>query len=91
MDQLAATETGEVTGFEKCPLCGGELARKQVEKLLRGGKHTAILEVPAEVCLHCGEQLYSPETVRRFEEIRAKLARQDTGEFQPLGQSFRVG
>ncbi len=77
--------------FEKCPVCRGELVDKQVEKLLRGGKHTAVLEVPAEVCLHCGERLYSPETVRRFEEVRAKLARQDVSEFQPLGQSFRVG
>ena len=77
--------------FEKCPLCGGELIDKQVEKLLRGGSHTAVLEVAAEVCLRCGEQLYPAETVRRFEEIRAKLARQDVAEFQPMGQSFRVG
>jgi len=79
-----------MTGLEKCPLCGGELDHKQVEKLLRGGNHTAVVEVPAEVCLHCGEQLYPPETIRRFEEIRAKLARQDVSEFQPLGQSFRA-
>lgn len=77
--------------FEKCPVCGGELVDKQVEKLLRGGNHTAVVEVAAEVCLHCGEQLYPPETVRRFEDIRAKLARQDVEDFQPLGQSFRVG
>ena len=80
-----------MTGFDKCPVCGGELAGRQVEKLLRGGNHTAVLEVAAEVCLRCGERLYSPETVRRFEEIRGKLARQDVAEFQPLGQSFRVG
>ena len=75
---------------EKCPLCGGELVEKEVEKLLRGGVHTAVLKVPAEVCLHCGERLYSQETVRRFEEIREKLERQDTSEFQAVGQSFRV-
>lgn len=77
--------------FDKCPRCAGELVDKQVEKLLRGGNHTAVLEVAAEVCLRCGEQLYTAETVRRFEEIRTKLARQDFAEFQPLGQSFRVG
>ena len=80
-----------MSGFEKCPVCGGQLADRNVEKLLRGGNHTAVLHIPAEVCLRCGERLYPVETVRRFEEIRAKLARQDTGEFQPLGQSFRVG
>lgn len=76
--------------FEKCPICGGELVEKEVEKLLRGGIHTAILKVKAEVCLHCGERLYSQETVRRFEEIREKLERRETADFQPLGQSFQV-
>ena len=76
--------------FERCPVCGGELVEKEVEKLLRGGNHTAVLNVPAEVCLRCGERLYAQETVRRFEEIRAKLERQETAEFQPLGRVFQV-
>jgi YgiT-type zinc finger domain-containing protein len=63
---------------------------KEVEKLLRGGKHTALLRLRAEVCLHCGERLYSQEDVRRFEEIRVKLERQEISEFQPMGQSFQV-
>lgn len=76
--------------FERCPVCGGELVEKTVEKLLRGGNHIAVIQVQAEVCLHCGERLYSAATVRRFEEIRAKLERQELGEFQPLGRSFKV-
>ncbi len=78
------------TPFEKCPVCGGELAEKEVEKLLRGGVHTAVLRVRAEVCLHCGERLYPEETVRRFEQIRTKLERHDTAEFQPIGKNFQV-
>ncbi|MCG2767859.1 MAG: YgiT-type zinc finger protein [Chloroflexota bacterium] len=76
--------------FEKCPICGGELVEKEVEKLLRGGIHTAVLKVRAEVCLHCGERLYSQETVRLFEQVRAKLERQETADFEPLGLSFQV-
>lgn len=76
--------------FSKCPICGGELVEKNVEKLLRGGKHTAVLSVRAEVCLRCGERLYSQETVRQFEQIRAKLERQELGEFEPIGQSFQA-
>lgn len=76
--------------FEKCPICGGDLVEKLVEKLLRGGNHTAVITVEAEVCLHCGERLYSQETVKRFEEIRMKLERQDTAGFQLIGQTFRV-
>jgi YgiT-type zinc finger domain-containing protein len=61
--------------FTKCPICGGELEANEVEKIVRGGKHTAILNVAAEVCLHCGEKLYAEETVRYFEVIRHKLQR----------------
>ncbi len=60
--------------FDKCLICGGELVEKEVEKLLRGGRHTAVLRVQAEVCLHCGERLYSQDTVRYFEKTR-KLKR----------------
>lgn len=76
--------------FEKCPVCSGELEEKEVEKLLRGGVHTAIIKVRAEVCLHCGERLYSQETVRLFEQIRKKLERKEVANFQPIGQSFQV-
>jgi YgiT-type zinc finger domain-containing protein len=76
--------------FKKCPVCGGELVEKEVEKLLRGGVHVAVIRVQAEVCLHCGERLYSQETVRLFEEIRSKLERKELETFQPLGQSFQV-
>ena len=76
--------------FEKCPVCGGDMVEKEVEKLLRGGENTAVLKVKAEVCLHCGEHLYPQETVSRFEQIRAKLQHQETSDFQPLGQSFQV-
>jgi len=76
--------------FSKCPVCGGEIVEKKVEKLLRGGIHIASLTVQAEVCLRCGERLYTQETVKRFEQIRTKLERQEVAEFRPLGQSFQA-
>lgn len=76
--------------FNKCPICGGDLVEKEVEKVLRGGNNTAILKVKAEICLHCGERLYSQEVIQKFEQIRAKLAREDTKEFRRLGTSFKV-
>jgi len=89
MDELAGKEK-EMRPFEMCPVCGGELVEKEVEKLLRGGMHTAVLKVRAEVCLRCGERLYAVETVQHFERIRLKLERQEVAESQPLGQSFQV-
>ena len=76
--------------FEKCPVCGGRLEQKQVEKLLRGGGHTVTMKVIAEVCEHCGERLYAEDVVMSFEEIRGKLCNQEFTRFKLLGQSFTV-
>ena len=91
MDKLAKEKIMKQTKpFEKCPVCGGELEEKEVEKLLKGGVHVAALKVKADVCLHCGERLYSQETVKLFEGIRKKLERKELANFQPIGQSFQV-
>jgi hypothetical protein len=58
--------------------------------ILRGGANTAVLKVCADVCLRCGERLYSQETVRRFEQIRAKLDGHETEEFRAVGVSYQV-
>jgi YgiT-type zinc finger domain-containing protein len=76
--------------FDKCPICGGEIVKKEVEKILKGGNNTAVIQVEAEVCLHCGERLYSQEVIRKFERIRNKLAHQQTKEFKLMGQSFQI-
>lgn len=57
--------------FDKCPVCGGELIEKEVEKLLKGGVHTAVLRVRAEVCLQCGEDCMQPRpsnVLNRFDK-----------------------
>jgi YgiT-type zinc finger domain-containing protein len=76
--------------FEKCPICGGDLIEKEVEKVLKGGTNTAIIRVRAEVCLHCGERLYPPETISRFEDIRRKLTDEDVSEFESIGKTYQV-
>ena len=76
--------------FEKCPICGNEVVEKDVEKLLRGGKNTAVVRLRAEVCLHCGERLYSREAIDQFEQIREKLACEELDGFEPLGKSFKA-
>jgi YgiT-type zinc finger domain-containing protein len=90
MDRLQSEEEMNSMPFERCPVCGSDLVEKEVEKVLRGGVNTAVLKVSAELCLRCGERLYSQETVRRFERIRAKLERQEMGEFQAIGVSYQV-
>ena len=79
-----------MSAFNRCPVCGGEIVEKEVEKLLRGGENTAVLRTKAEVCLHCGERLYSKETISLFEQIKSKLERHDVSEFQLLGKSYKI-
>ncbi len=76
--------------FDKCPVGGNELVEKDVEKLLRGGNHSALVVVRAEVCLHCGERLFSEEQIRLFEQTRTKLAQDDTAEFDYKGKFYHV-
>jgi YgiT-type zinc finger domain-containing protein len=76
--------------FEKCPVCGGEVTEKEVEKLLKGDGDTATVKVRAEVCLHCGERLYSPEVIAFFEEVRKKLREKKVGGFIEIGKSYQV-
>ncbi len=75
---------------EKCPRCGGQVVEKEVKEVLYGGSNTAFLTVMAGVCLHCGERLYAPKTVRRLEEVEAKLENRETTGFRTVGRSFQV-
>lgn len=74
----------------KCHLCGGEVLEKTVEKVLRGGNNTAVITTQAGVCLKCGEHLYEPEAIKRFEEIREKLREDSLEGFKVIGRTFSV-
>jgi YgiT-type zinc finger domain-containing protein len=76
--------------FEVCPVCGGELVEKRVEKLLRGGTNMATITVDAMVCLRCGERYYPEGTVRRFENIRNSLARDQTDGLEHVGGAYEA-
>lgn len=77
--------------LSKCPHCGfDDIVEKNVDRVLRGGNDAAVITVPAQVCLHCGEQIYDSETFLRFGRIRKKLASGQVEDFQPIGRYFRV-
>jgi YgiT-type zinc finger domain-containing protein len=68
----------------------GGIQEKEVEEVLIRGKNTAILKVNADVCLHCGERLYSIDTIERFRTIRKKLEREETSDLKKVGYAFQV-
>jgi YgiT-type zinc finger domain-containing protein len=80
----------EMEHLALCPVCGGEMVKKEVTKLLRGGGNTATIRVFADVCCSCGERLHTVETIKRFDEIRMKLKHQEVADFEPTGRAFQV-
>lgn len=64
------------------------MVQREVEELLRGGAHLATVTVEAEVCLRCGERLYSRETALRLEQVRQMLVKNKGEPFKPLGVSL---
>ena len=71
-----------------CPICGGEVVEKNVEKIVKGGNDVAILRVKAGVCKKCGERLYTKEVHKKIEEIRSELKQSTLELFKPIGQTY---
>jgi YgiT-type zinc finger domain-containing protein len=76
--------------ISKCPTCASALEVKQVEEVVAGGRDVVRVQVEAEVCNRCGQYLFSPETVRQFEEIRCKLEAGDISSFTQEGHAYRA-
>ena len=57
-----------------CPICGGEMADKNVDVAETiDGKLVIIRGVSAEVCVRCGERLYSKEEMKKMEKLLEKI------------------
>ena len=75
----------------KCPSCGSDrIELKDIIHTINGGNNTAMIDVKIEVCQMCGEMLFTPEQVRKFEDIRNKLEHGFTESFIPIGKNFKV-
>jgi YgiT-type zinc finger domain-containing protein len=75
---------------KKCPVCSGKLVEKDVEKFLRSNGDTAILHVKAEACINCGTKLYTPRVIARFAEVKRKLKKGQTKDFNLIGKSYEI-
>ncbi|MBU1626019.1 type II toxin-antitoxin system MqsA family antitoxin [bacterium] len=57
-----------------CVFCGGKIESKKVTFMYENGNKSLFVEnVPAEVCVNCGERTYSPEVTKEL----LKLAKED--------------
>ncbi|MBP7283873.1 MAG: YgiT-type zinc finger protein [Leptospiraceae bacterium] len=77
--------------LSKCIHCGiGKTNTKLVEKILSSNDNTALVKVNAEVCDHCGERYYEPETIRYFERIKKELKNKSSKQLIPVGIAYKV-
>ena len=55
--------------MSNCPLCGGKLEDRAIKHPQEHKGEIGILEnVPAQVCLQCGEVLLRPDVLERVQE-----------------------
>ena len=75
----------------KCPSCGSDRVElKNIIHTINGGNNTAMINVKIEACQMCGEVLFTPEQIRKFEDIKNKLEQGLTENFIPVGKNFKV-
>jgi len=59
-----------------CVICKrGEVKPKKVEAEIKIGTDHLLVAVDAEACTECGEAYYSPDAMRRLEQVRHDFVR----------------
>ena len=57
-----------------CSLCGGKMTDRSVDVVdTVGGRLVILRGIAAEVCVRCGERVYSEVEMRKMEELRGKI------------------
>ncbi len=55
--------------FADCSFCGGEVEERRIEyDYRRKGKLLVLTNVPAGVCLQCGEKYFTPDVLRKMDD-----------------------
>jgi YgiT-type zinc finger domain-containing protein len=78
--RLKNTKEERMTKQEnRCSSCGAELQKKTITYTQTiGDRVYLVTDVPAEVCVQCGEQYVAPETVDVLQEIIEKRQSSET-------------
>lgn len=70
----------------RCFHCGGtDLEWREGDELLSVDDYVIRCRVMATVCLHCGERYFKPDTIRLFEELRARVHAGDLSGLRTAG------
>jgi YgiT-type zinc finger domain-containing protein len=73
----------------KCVICkGSDIQMKMVEEEIKRDEDIVLIPMEVLVCLSCGERYYDRKTMRKLEDIRAKLRLQEL-EVEDVGKVLR--
>jgi len=74
----------------RCVICkSSDIQMKMVEKEIKSGKDIVLIPMEVLVCLNCGERYYDRKTMRKIEEIRSRLGKQDL-KVEEVGKVLRA-
>ncbi len=74
----------------RCVICkSSDIQMKMVEEEIKSGKDIVLIPMEVLVCLNCGERYYDRKTMRKIEEIRSRLRKQDL-KVEEVGKVLRA-
>jgi len=74
----------------RCVICkSSDIQMKMVEEEIKSGKDIVLIPMEVLVCLNCGERYYDRKTMRKIEDIRSRLGKQDL-KVEEVGKVLRA-
>jgi YgiT-type zinc finger domain-containing protein len=74
----------------KCVICkGSDIKSKIVDEQIRTERDIVLVPMNILVCSSCGERYYDKKAMKKIEEIRSRLKKQDL-EVKEVGKIMRV-
>lgn len=74
----------------KCVVCkSSEIQSKTVEEEVRSGKDIVLIPLEVLACQNCGERYYDRKTIKKLEEIKERLKKQEM-ELEEVGKVLRT-
>ena len=64
-----------------CPFCGAPVKERLVEHIHRwGGEIRVMRNVPADVCVRCGETFFGPDALKAMDAVALAVAKREPDE-----------
>jgi YgiT-type zinc finger domain-containing protein len=74
----------------KCVICkSSDIQKKMVEEEIKSGMDIVLISLEVLVCMNCGERYYDRMTMKKIENLRAKLKQKEL-KVEEVGKVLRA-